>query len=62
MVHEECAFSQKVVYRVASSQLRWFGHVKRISNKRLTRKIYLDEIEELRMRGRLKNKFITINK
>jgi hypothetical protein len=43
-----------VIDQVENGLLRWFGHMERMSNERLTRRIYVGEVEGRRPRGRPK--------
>ena len=52
LVYEECMIRKNVVERVGVSQLRWFGHLERMASERLVKRIYVSEIEGVRLRGR----------
>ena len=58
LVYDECEIEKNAVRRVGVSQLRWFGHVERMSNDRLVKQVYVGEIEGERLRGRPRNKWI----
>ena len=58
LVYDECNVVKNVVKKVWVSQLRWFGHVERMSSERLVKRIYVGEIEGERMRGRPTSKWI----
>ena len=51
-IREECNVRVGVVTRMKVNKLRWFGHVERMSEERLTRKIYAAERCGIRKRGR----------
>jgi len=54
VIREECAVKMSVIDQVENGLLRWFGHMERMSNERLTRRIYVGEVEGRRPRGRPK--------
>jgi hypothetical protein len=39
MIREECGMTEDVVTKIEKNMLRWFGHVERIDEKRLTKAI-----------------------
>src|SRR5436190_1670903 len=51
LVYEECMIRKNVVERVRVSQFRWFGHLERMACERLVKRIYVSEIEGVRLRG-----------
>ena len=51
-IREECNVKVGVVTKMKVKKLRWFGHVERMSDERLTRKIYEAERCGSRRRGR----------
>jgi hypothetical protein len=40
VIREECGVIENVVTKIAKNMLRWFGHVERINERRLTKEIY----------------------
>ena len=51
-VREMCGNKKSVVERAEEGVLKWFGHMERMSEERLTKKIYVSEVEGTRRRGR----------
>ena len=60
LVYDECEIEKNVVKRVGVSQLRWFGHVERMSNERLVKQVYDGEIEDERLCGRPRNNWMNM--
>jgi hypothetical protein len=40
VVREECSAKKDVVTKIVKNMLRWFGHVERMDERRLTKEIY----------------------
>ncbi|GBP11929.1 hypothetical protein EVAR_74554_1 [Eumeta japonica] len=45
-VRERCGFKEDVVIRVERGMLRWFGHLERMSDGRLTKQIYRANVND----------------
>ena len=43
---------EKLSGRVDRKVLKWFGHVERMGSKRMTKRVYMSEVEGQRGRGR----------
>ena len=52
-IKEQCAWGRGMVERAEQSMLRWFGHVCRMNDGRLTKKVFIKEVEGVRGRGDL---------
>jgi hypothetical protein len=39
-IREECGVKEDVVTKIEKNMLRWFGHVERMDERRLTKEIY----------------------
>lgn len=39
--------------RSEEAVLKWFGHMERISDKRMTKRVYISEMEGIRKKGKL---------
>ena len=51
-VREECGANESVKVKIKRSMLRWFGHIERMNDERLTKKVYVARIDGCRGRGR----------
>ena len=51
-VREECGARESVKVKIKRSLLRWFGHMERMNEERLTKKVYVGRIDGCRGRGR----------
>ena len=54
IVRERCCLKEDVVSKVEKSMLRWFGYVERMSERRLTKEIYMADVSGNAVRGRPK--------
>ena len=52
IIRERCGLKEDVVTKVEKSILRWFGHVERINERRLTKGIYMADVSGNAGRGR----------
>ena len=52
VIRERCGLKEDVVTKVEKSMLRWFGHVERMSERRLTKGIYVADVSGNAGRGR----------
>ena len=52
VVRERVGVSEKLSKRVDRKVLKWFGHVERMGNERMTKRVYVSEVEGNRGRGR----------
>ena len=52
VVRERVGVPEKLSNRVDRKVLKWFGHVERMGSERLTKKVYVSEVEGERGRGR----------
>ena len=57
-VRELCECKQSVVNRMKVNKLRWFGHVERMDEERLTKNVYDAERQGARKRGRPRMRWI----
>merc|ERR1712001_819488 len=51
-VRERVGVPEKLSKRVDRKVLKWFGHVERMGNERMTKRVYVSEVEGNRGRGR----------
>ena len=51
-VLEQCNIKDSVDDRMGRATLCWFGHIERINDERLIRRIYVGNVEGKKMRGR----------
>jgi len=51
-IKEQCAWGRGMIERAEQSMLRWFGHVCRMNDGRLAKKVLISEVEGVRGRGR----------
>ena len=52
VIRERCGLKEDVVTKVDKSMLRWFGHVERMSERRLAKGIYVADVSGNAGRGR----------
>ena len=52
VVRERVGVPEKLSKRVDRKVLKWFGHVERMGNERMTKRVYVSEVEGNRGRGR----------
>ena len=52
VVRERVGVPERLSERVDRKVLKWFGHVERMGNERLTKRVYVSEVEGERGRGR----------
>ena len=52
VVRERAGVSAKLSKRVDRKVLKWFGHVERMGSERMTKRVYMSEVEGKRGRGR----------
>ena len=57
-VRERVGVPEKMSNRVDRKVLKWFGHVERMGGERLTKRVYMSEVEGVRGRGRPYFRFI----
>jgi hypothetical protein len=57
-IRELCGVEKGVLERISESILRWFGHMERMDESRLVKRVYKGVCEGYRGRGRPKNKWI----
>ncbi|CAK1600810.1 unnamed protein product [Parnassius mnemosyne] len=58
LIREECGLQDDVVTRIKKGMLRWFGHVERMNEERVTKQIYVAEVNGIVGKGRPRRKFI----
>src|ERR1043166_5546947 len=51
-VLEDCGVKENVVQKVGKSALRWFGHVERMKDEELSKRVYVGRVHGKRGRGR----------
>ena len=52
VVRERVGVPEKLSGRVDRKVLKWFGHVERMGSERMTKRVYMSEVEGQRGRGR----------
>ena len=52
VVRERVGVPEKLSGRVDRKVLKWFGHVERRGSERMTKRVYMSEVEGQRGRGR----------
>ena len=52
VVRERVGVTEEMSKRVDRKVLKWFGHVERMGDERLTKKVYKSEVDGVRGRGR----------
>ena len=55
---EQCDIKDSVVDRIGRAILRWFGHIERMNEEHLTRRIYVGNVEGKKMRGRPRKQWL----
>ena len=55
-IKEMCEWRKSLVERAEQSMLRWFGHVCRMNEERLAKKVFVSEVEGVRDRGETEGK------
>jgi hypothetical protein len=58
VIREECGVKEDVVTKIEKNMLRWFGHVERMDERRLTKEIYEADVGGTAGRGRPKRTFL----
>src|SRR5678815_2021302 len=58
LIRELCGVKKGVNERINKSRLRWFGHVERMEDSRLVKRMYSDECAGNRPAGKPKKKWI----
>ena len=51
-IRTRCGSKMSLMDRADQSMLKWFGHMERMENDRMTKRIYIAEVEGNRGRGR----------
>ena len=51
VVRERVGVLEKLTGKVDRKVLKWFGHVERMGSERMTKRVYMSEVEEQRGRG-----------
>jgi hypothetical protein len=59
VIREECGVKEDVVTKIEKNMLRWFGHVERMDESRLTKEIYEADVGGTAGRGRPRRTFLT---
>ena len=57
-IRQRCEWNRGLVERCEQGILRWFGHLVRMDNERLVRRVYDSNVAGRRGRGRPKDKWI----
>jgi hypothetical protein len=52
VIREKCGAKEDVVTKIENNMLRWFGHVERMDERRLTKEIYEADVGGNAGRGR----------
>jgi hypothetical protein len=58
MKREECGVKEDVVTKIEKNMLRWFGHVEKMDERKLTKEIYEADVGGNVGRGRPKRTFL----
>jgi hypothetical protein len=58
VTREECGVKEDVVTNIEKNILRWFGHVERMDERRLTKEIYESDVGGNAGRGRPRRTFL----
>jgi hypothetical protein len=58
VIKEERGVKEDVVTKIEKNMLRWFGHVERMDERRLTKEIYEAEVGGNAGRGRPRRTFV----
>ncbi|CAG4947225.1 unnamed protein product [Parnassius apollo] len=59
VIRDKCGMQDDVMtYRIKKGMLRWFGHVERMNEERVTKQIYMADVNGRIGKGRPKKKFI----
>jgi hypothetical protein len=58
VIREECGVKEDVVTKIEINMLRWFGHVERMDERRLTKEIYEADVGGTAGRGRPRRTFL----
>ena len=58
VVRRRVGVSEKLSKRVDRKVLKWFGHVERMGSDRLTKRVYMSEVDGTRGRGRPRLRWI----
>jgi hypothetical protein len=58
VIREECGVKEDVVTKIEKHMLRWFGHVERMDERRLTKEIYEADVGGTAGRGRPRRTFL----
>ena len=51
-VRQECDVKESIKVKTKRNLLRWFGHMERMNDERLTKKVYCAKVDGCRRRGR----------
>ena len=57
IIRDKCGLKEDVVTRIEKGMLRWFGHLERMNERRLTKEIYMSEMNGRVRRGRPRRMF-----
>jgi hypothetical protein len=58
VIREECGVKEDVVTKIEKNMLRWFGHVERVDERRLSKEIYEADVGGTARRGRPRRIFL----
>jgi hypothetical protein len=58
VIREECGVKEDVLTKIENNMLRWFGHVERMDERRLTKEIYETDVGGNAGRGRARRTFL----
>jgi hypothetical protein len=58
VIREECGMKEDVVTKIEKNMFRWFGHVERMDERRLTKEIYAGDVGGTSGRGRPRRTFL----
>jgi hypothetical protein len=58
VIREECVVKEDIVTKIEKNMLRWFGHLERMDERRLTKEIYKADLGGIAGRGRPRRTFL----
>jgi hypothetical protein len=58
VIGKECGVKQALVTKIEKNMLRWFGHVERVDERRMTKGIYEAVLSGKAVRGRPRRTFL----
>src|SRR5215469_10415680 len=56
-IREMCGWERGLMVRYEQGILKWYGHIMRLDKNKVVRRLFKDEVDVIRGRGREKKKF-----